>query len=321
MVSDRAPSHVTALRGALLSLFSKSGKGQTYGEMVYADKDRNTEILKSPALSILGDATPQSFLEGISEELIEHGLLPRILTIEYHGKATYNNPNAHLERPSDQLIAQLVELTVRCQQLNQANVVVVVGLDSDAQAASDRYMRECVDRINEEPRDAVRGLLNRAHLKALKLASLVAVGVNKTTPVVTNEHWLWAERIVTADVENIMSHFEKGNIRPTSSNEQRQYDYMIRCIRELLENPSLALKKTGCQEFADGLVPKMHFQRKTSGIAVFRRSNIGAKRAMEAMLALLVDNGILRVVPENDSRRCGFAGKLYRIEPTALTQI
>lgn len=87
MVGPKAPPHLTGLRRFLLDAFGKSG---AYGEIrpsIYSDKDKNTVAIQSPALSIVGESTPEKFYEGLHEGLISEGLLPRFTMIEYHANA------------------------------------------------------------------------------------------------------------------------------------------------------------------------------------------------------------------------------------------
>jgi len=53
---------------------------------------------------------------------------------------------------------------------------------------------------------------NRAHLKSLKLAALIAVGINPHQPLVTAEVAQWAIDFVVRDVELVVERFREGDV-------------------------------------------------------------------------------------------------------------
>jgi hypothetical protein len=70
---DKAASHEQSLLRALLDVYSRSGKGKSIGVNAYADVERNTRDAKSPAVTIVGDSTPECFFGALTESSISDG--------------------------------------------------------------------------------------------------------------------------------------------------------------------------------------------------------------------------------------------------------
>lgn len=62
MSHPRASSAEKALKRVLLDLYNKSGKKDMLRGSVYSDTDKNTKVVQSPAVTILGESTPETFL-------------------------------------------------------------------------------------------------------------------------------------------------------------------------------------------------------------------------------------------------------------------
>jgi hypothetical protein len=221
MTSIRASSNEKGLKRTLLDLFNKSGCGKTLGSIIYSDKDKNTEAITAPAFSILGECTPEGFYEILDEKLIKSGLLPRFTIIEYSGDRVPLNKNHLHSVPSPQLSDRFSALCAHALMLNNGNNVEQVQLSDDCKQLFSEFDVFCDTEINTAENEMSRQLWNRAHIKALKLASLLAVGCNYINPVIDFACANWALSLVVSDINNLLERFENGKVGVTSAqNEQ-----------------------------------------------------------------------------------------------------
>ena len=178
MVGPKAPPHLIGLRRFLLDVYNKSGEGKVLRPSIYSDKEKNTSAVIAPAFTLLGESTPEKFYEGLHEGLISEGLLPRFTTIEYHGDRPPLNTSHIYAQPSFELIDRLSTVCAHSLMLNSQHKAVHVQFTPEAKAMFDEFDRHCDLNINGSDKEVRRHLWNRAHIKAMKLAALVAGGCN-----------------------------------------------------------------------------------------------------------------------------------------------
>src|SRR5690606_24657259 len=95
------------------------------------------------------------------------------------------------------------------------------------------YDKHCDNQINNSDREIRRHLWNRAHMKALKMAAVIAVGCNPYDPVIDSEIAQWSINLITSDVKNLLGKFDAGEIS-VDNEEVKQLQVMIRLIRDYM---------------------------------------------------------------------------------------
>ena len=297
------------LMRVLLDLYGQSGYSRTLGMHKYSQTEKDAESVRAPNLTILGETTPETFFDGLSEDMVATGLIPRFLTIEYNGDRPYINPNANFAPPQT-LVDQLANLAENVLRMQANDACMAVQLDPSSVKAADAYDRWTTDQINHS-NGAVVELWNRAHLKVVKLASLVAVGVNPSHPVVTIEHFNWARNLVEKDIQTMTRRFETNDI---GSGDGKQLKEMERIIRRYLTLPD-AKSFQGYEQrcFDHKLIPKSWIQRRCANLAVFKNDKQGSTSAMNRTLQTMVENDRLREVGKTDPMlaRIGVSMKVY----------
>lgn len=313
-------SSATSLRRMFLQLYAKSGFTDVANPSIYSDKDRNIATIQSPAFSILGESTPHTFYRNLSEDMILEGLLPRFLIIEYSGPRTAENSNHYQVQPSFSLIDRLVTMAANSQTVQNASPrrVINVGFTLDAKQIADRYSLQC-DMIinNERTNEVVVELWNRAHLKVLKLAALVAIGVNMYDPVIEKDHINWAMDMVSNDIEAISKRFEQGQIG-TNTAEVRQIETIIKITKEYIMNDYEEIKKyldKGEKSkllYENKVIPYSYISRKLIAQSAFKNDKIGATNSIKRCLQILVDRDCYREVSRAEmSNRFGSTQKAF----------
>lgn len=299
MVGPTSSSYLQGLRRFLLDVYNKSGEGKVLRPSIYSDKDKNTVAINSPAFTLAGESTPEKFYESLDEDLIAEGLLPRFTIIEYKGKRPAFNENHILTQPSFKLIETLSTLCSHSLMLNSQNKALHISISETSKVILDKFDSHCDNNINSSDRDVKRHLWNRAHIKALKLAGLVAVGCNAYNPVVTDEIANWAINLVVSDVRNLLNRFDDGEIG-IDNNETKQLKNVIVSIRKYVVSPwpdveNYAGKGAG-NLHSNRIIPYAYIQRRLACVAVFRRDRIGSSAAIKRAIKILCERGDLQEV-------------------------
>lgn len=285
-ISDaRANSAEKMLKRVLLDLFSKSGWRDVLLPAVYADSEKNTELVHAPCVTILGESTPETFYEGLDSSHIAEGLIPRFMIMEYDGARPARNRNAGAP-PSEELKKRFVELLTLSLTTANNGTCCPVQLDQAGMALLDAFDAKADSRINGG-NSVEAELWNRAHLKALRLAGIIAVGVNPHQPVVTAEIAQWAINMVTRDVEGVLARFNKGDV---GVGDSKQLVDLRRVIQAYFDKPA---PERWAGVHSQGLVPYALLLQRTSNMVAFRQDRMGATNALKNSLRSLVDSGEL----------------------------
>jgi hypothetical protein len=282
---------------AMLDLFNKSGKGSVFGAMAYSDTDKNVDAIEAPALSILGESTEKSFFEAIDEHSVASGLVPRFTVIEYRGDRPDLNERRLSIADCPQLVDEVAKLAANCAMLNHQNQVVTVALDPEAESIFREY-NQYVDNQIRGRDDVSREIWNRAHIKALKMAGLLAVGCNWINPVVNAELAHWAINVENANVAKLMHRFESGEVGSgLETSEVRQQREIKRVIKDwlTLDWTSLEKYKAGTVEMYNArVVPYKYIAIRLQSLAAFREDRRGATAALQRTLQSMSDHGDLQ---------------------------
>lgn len=315
MTDPRAPTHLVGLRRLLLDLFNKSGEGSVLRPTIYSDKEKNTTSVLAPSYTMLGESTPERFYEFLDEMMISEGLLPRFTIIEYRGQRPPMNEGHAFVMPSNELVERMSQLCAQALMLNNSHKAVHIRVSPEAKAMFDAFNVECDKRINNASREVARHLWNRAHIKAMKLAGLVAVGCDPYNPTVDASSAAWALRIVEADSNNLMGRFNSGEVGQ-NSNETKQLNEMVRVIREYVVRPWSEVASYGGSAMMHGerIIPYPYIQRKLANLSAFKGERVTASDVIRRTLKTLEDRGDIAAVGKGQLiDKFGFRGVAYMI--------
>ena len=327
MSSQNASTHEKMLKQILLELYNKSGHNDVYRASIHADFDKNTDVTKGPAFSLLGESNPHSFYSALSEDMIAEGLLPRFLMIEYSGNRPDLNKQYQTITPPIPLVEQLATLAANCKNLMHNQSIIHVQLDDAAMKLSDEFDTYATQRINQTGNEVILQLWNRAHLKALKLAALVAVGNHPYEPTITQEHIVWAIDMIQRDIINLTQKFEIGEIG-TNTSENKQITEIVRVVKEYLTKSWDDIRKyTGSNEsnhikrmmYDNRIIPYAYISKRVILLAAFKNDRLGATNAIKRTLQILTESDKLREVGKTDlSTRFGTTQKAFIVSDLDL---
>lgn len=212
MFSPRAPSHLVMFKRTQLDTFGKSGWGRTVQGGAYASEDNDLPTLFSPCASFIGDTTPEILFDSLgASAIIAEGYISRWQTMEYDGPRAPLNLNMNFP-PPDEMLEKLAVLTTDVLLAQGANRCRAVAMSPEAKKIFTDFEEECREHVNATGQAISEELWNRAHLKALKVSALVAVGRSWNEPTIQEDDARWAIGMIKDDVTKMHSRFTRGDV-------------------------------------------------------------------------------------------------------------
>lgn len=248
-VSDEKNTNAAdaSLKAALLNYYNRSGYYDVQAASVYSEKEKNVDPIQSPAMSIIGESTPKTFYSLVDEALVRVGIMPRFDIIEYTGMRPYENENkenAQLSQSTQERLASLVQYTMALQIETERKFVTVLYHPNAVEFL--RWLsKHATDQVNKFTDKPHGDLWTRAHLKVLKLAALVSVGMHTSFPTITIEAAEWAFNIVNRQIEQLCARFDSGNVGNSSGSVpfNQQVDIVCNLIMEYAHTPIYILEQ------------------------------------------------------------------------------
>lgn len=319
-----ASSSDISFRETLLGLYVKSGDSQSLRPTVYSERVKNTTVIKSPNFTILGESVPDEFYKTIDEASVAGGFLPRFTLLEYNGpRVHYNEAHEHVKPTDDvygDMLQKLADLCVYSLNIQRMGNVNNVKVTPEALELLKDFRTHCTNQCNGCEMKVEKELWTRAYLKMIKLAALVAPGVNIYNPTVDVQMVLWAKRIVLADIRMIMRRFESGQVGMEQS-EVNQREHVVKVVADILrrqvDETMIAYGMT--QQYKDDLVfPQSYISRRLLPNNIFKGDRVGGTVAIERALKNLLVEGCIVEIRSNDvATRYGKTAKMYQIvEPS-----
>lgn len=318
--SQRANPAETMLKRVLLDLYNKSGAGNTLQPSIYSQKENNTDLLYSPSVSLLGESTPGTFFAGIDETMIADGLLPRFTFIEYRGKRPAYNEAHSTVYPTPELSGAVSQLCLSALNTMSLQKVIHIGTMPDVDNLFRAINAYADDKINNSTNEVTKQLWNRAHIKVMKLAALVAVGVNWNTTVIEKSHVEWARRIIEHDIRLLQARFEAGEIGRDSEETKQLAEVQRVMIEYLTQDTTQAIKYGSTLEMhRDKVTPYKYINKRLAAVAAFRHDRAGSTNAIKRTIQTLIDTGVIKECGRTDmSKRYETEQKAYMIVDTKL---
>lgn len=198
---NNANSHQRELVSVIMSLYSK-GNG-TYGGKAYAKKEDNIDPIKNPFLNFVGATTPVRFGEALSRSQIEDGFLNRLIIHRSEDVPETRMPNG--ARLTQETLSYLQNMSAH----GDSEFPVEVVISEDAAAEFKKLSLKADQNLTDPDYGP---LWSRAHENALRLAGVVAIGIDFLKPLIDITTARWACQMVdgqltefTALLEELMS--------------------------------------------------------------------------------------------------------------------
>ncbi|MGQ0443025.1 MAG: DUF3987 domain-containing protein [Methylophilaceae bacterium] len=300
------------LRNVLTNLYAKSGPLSIAGGISYSDKERNTNVNAGIAYSLVGETTPSTFYDAITQDMMCDGFMSRFTVIAYEGDRPNKNPYPELI-PSEKCVNHLSDIVLQAVQHDLRNHYQDVYVSTDAGLVLSAFEDECDSNIRKAGDDeSRRQMWNRAHLKALRIASLLAVADNCLNPYITTVHADWAIDLVRRDIGLFSKRLNNGDIGDGDDVRQNKIlalllEYFSQDLPEAWEHLE-PMKHTG-------IVSYNWLQNRTQRLSAFEKHPLKSTAALRQTLDSLINCGFIIEVPKlNMAERFGKQSKAYFIQ-------
>jgi hypothetical protein len=293
ITSHTANSAEQMIKAVLLEAFNKSGWTDIFGASEYSDIEKTVAPTQAANITILGESTPESFYDWLDPSRIADGLIPRFSIVEYTGDRPDQNENFGIPCPPV-LLQKFTDLVTVAITVTNNNTCCPVQMDAEAKALTDAYNKEADKLIREGGVNAQ--LWNRAHVKVMKLAALIAVGVNPHAPVINGDAARWAITFVRKEITGVASRFTDGDVGQGDSKQMHDLKHVIELYftappRTVTHDPVAAsLQKAR-------IISYRYLIQRTACVASFRNDRQGATAALKRALQAMVDSGIVSEIP------------------------
>lgn len=304
----------------LLDVYAKSGISSWLKPVVYSDKEKNTALVQAPNVTFVGESTPEEFYKALDISSVADGFVPRLLLIEYKGGRPSLNDNAGFDPPEPLVrkLAEVINIAISVGQRAEGAICCNIRQTPDAAKILRDFNDEIdakFDMLKEGPQ---RQILNRAHFKAIKLAGLLAVGVNWNDPEVNTELAKWAVQFVRNDMTTMMARFDSGMVGEgddASAPERTIRDAIYKLfdmtgndseVRQWKDSYKVPRNLDGTTIITHNFINQFCRNRQP-----FKADKRGATRALNETILDLVNSGVLVDVPKAQAIHFGLRGKAY----------
>ncbi|WAX22397.1 primase/helicase [Pseudomonas phage MiCath] len=308
MANDGRDNAASSLRTEYTTLYSKSGPGSKMGGIAYSNIENSTDDVQGSSFSVLGETTPGTFYECLTQEMMEDGFLSRWLIIE--SEADREKPNTNILNVPDRALIESLGLIVQHASTHMNNSMEVQK-SQEAQKIIHDFEDYCDSHIRGNNDESQRQLYNRAALKAWRIAGLLAVFDNYLNPVMSADHVNWAIDIVLRNVEILRKRMDDGDVGEGDGTRAKK---LISLVQAYFSKPipvSYGLKDELRQ---NGIIPERYFHVRIQSIASFSKHRLGASMALKGAIADAISSGKLMVVDKDKVfEQFSYRGTCYRI--------
>jgi hypothetical protein len=297
------------LRTVMTNLYQKSSAGTIVGGIGYSDKEKNIASTNGVAYSMIGETTPDTFYESLTNTMMQDGFMSRFIVIEYAGlRPEFNTANS-VPIPNDlyNILLNGAENVMHCPP----GGFMDVAMSREAQIMLDAFDKHCDEQINATDDESWRQMWNRAHLKTLKVAGLLAVTDSPASPVVTEEHAEWALNLIHRDISIMRRKMSDGDVGDGDIVRERK---LLAILADYLQHPIASGYKLPDEMRKAGVVARKYLQIRLQRTNSFVKHKLGQTLALDHTVRSLMDSGYLVEVPKDKIPvEWNFHGKAYRI--------
>lgn len=312
-MDERGDNVVHQLRTVMTDLYQKSGPGSVFGGLGYSDKEKSTASVSGVAYSMIGESTPGTFYDSLTDSMMADGFLSRFTIVEYIGTRPDENENPELD---NLLPVHLKEhLSALCKQSSYINKSVgfptKVDKDDGAKEFLAVFNAKCDKEINSTDNEGWRQMWNRAHLKVYRISAVLAAVENPNFPTITLEQVMWAYDLVMRDIKIMERRISSGEVGVSDATREKK---LLNLTIGYLKNPLSSSYAIPDQMVKDGIIPRKFLQINTQRTACFTTHKLGQIASMDMAIRSLCDGGFLTEIPKVEAiQKYAFHGKCYRV--------
>ncbi len=307
---DAKDGPMQQLRTVMTNLYQKSGPNSIVGGIGYSDKEKNVTSVSGAAYSMIGETTPNTFYDALTENMMEDGFLSRFTVVEYTGERPAANHNPVCP-PHPSILLTLTEIATQLGKVNETSSFMTVERSPSAAAMLKEFDLECDTQVNKSRDEGWRQMWNRAHLKVCRIAALLCVGDNHVLPVIQDYHVVWALDLIRRDITVMQRRISSGDVGNGDLPREKK---ILDCLKKYITHPVPASYQIPIKMVADGVVPRRYIQNFVAKSASFTGHRLGANMALDSTIKSMLDSGyIVEVSKEKLATQYNFYGRSFRI--------
>ena len=314
-VSSGRSAGESSLMDEIIRMYDKSGKRSIVQGLSYSNSEKNIEIGRNIAVTILGDATTKGYYESLSGEYSEDGFLSRFIAIEYTGDIKYANYNT-VKEPPEWLVDKLADIITHADHLMASGGYIDVRVSTEVQYRVVKIDMDAVDLINSKTVPEGRHYLyNRKQLKVLKIASLLAIMKNHLDPVIEVEEFEWALDMINQVCARELWWIKQGMVAGSVTDLEVE-EFVSGEIRKYMADPHGSIRDIALAK--KGAMTSKTLRRLIELMPVAKRSRLGSREFATKTIKALEDVGIIRHHTRHHSRKVfgDVSGTCYSYDPT-----
>jgi hypothetical protein len=290
------------LRKMLLDIFTKSGTGDILPGSVYAERAKNVPNIKAPALTILGDTTPEEFYKSITDSNVAEGLVSRLSIITIPKIKPWYNENGNKVQPPKELIEKICKIGKLCVERMASDQSVIVPETEDARQWQLNYQKKIADLVWEHEDDPTIQIWHRAHLRLLRTGALLAVCENPDRPQVEVRHYEWARLFIDRGCQAVIGKYNRGEVGINTTQYELRQD-VEKCLLQFckLDNITRNHNTWQCNErmIANNVINKRVIQLRISAKRSYREDH-NPSITLSNIMRDLESEGIITALPEKN---------------------
>lgn len=310
LADDGRDGPMQQLRTVMTNLYQKSGPTSVVGGLTYSNQEQNVASISGVAYSMIGETTPGTLYESLTNSMMEDGFLSRFTIVEYDGDRPPLNPDVVQHLPDD-LVEWLTQLLLRADDLIKRFAPCTITMDSRSKVRFDEFDKQCDKEINSTDDERWRQMWNRAHLKALRIAGILAAADNFVKPVVNIDHTKWAIDLIMSDIGIMRRRIEDGDV---GLDDNARESKVLAVIRNFLTNTIPDSYRIPKEMQQNGVIPKRYIHLRCSRLACFTNHRMGASIAIDNVIKSLIDSGYIAESDKaNTIQKYGAQGRCFQI--------
>lgn len=313
MADDRRDGPMQQLRTVMTHLYQKSGAASVMGGLGYSNKEQNVNSVNAVAYSMIGETTPGTFYDSLTQTMMEDGFLSRFNIVEYHGERPPENKNQLMQVPA-QISDTLANIASHCVSIvgSPNGVALQVQKAPGADSMLSEFNELCDEKIREAGVDeSIRQIWNRAHLKAVRTAGVLAASDNHVNPVIQDYHAQWAIELIKSDANAMLNKVQGGDIGVDDTSRFRKLQTVL---EDYIRGKVPKSYNLDPRMIADGIVPRKYLQGRTGQVRCFLNYRMGATMALDHTIKTAIDSGyIMEVSKDKAVELYGYHGRCFRV--------
>jgi uncharacterized protein YoaH (UPF0181 family) len=287
--------HVTTLHRGLLNSYNSAGSGGTLERRRKADKAEGNTSIERPCLCIAGEATPESLYEQMTTRELATGFLQRFMILDVPNDSWSLQENKNYGAlPPTWLLEKLEALAVHMNSLDVNGGVIEVKTTVEAgkmlrdyRSARRLEVNKCADGL------AKKEVINRAGLKVVRLASLLALSADPHTPIIKREHAVWSISFVEALDQRMLARFSSGEVGSGQVKQEAEILKAFESVYVMTKKARIALGMSASAAAIKGLCPHVILKKMVVNSSSFASDRLGAVTAFDKCIDNMSKSGVI----------------------------